>query len=81
MTGRSVTPQDPARAARAGTALFRRAAAGLVAVPGADGSFACAQLPAGTYTIAAWHEKYGVIEQTVTIADNEAKAVDFDYSG
>ena len=51
------------------------------AVTGADGSFAFAQLPAGTYTIAAWHEKYGVIEQTVTIADNEAKAVDFDYSG
>ncbi len=51
------------------------------AVTGADGSFAFAKLPAGTYTIAAWHEKYGVIEQTVTIADNEAKAVDFDYSG
>ena len=36
MTGRSVTPQDPARAARAGAALFRRADAGLVEVTGAD---------------------------------------------
>ena len=36
MTGGAATPQDEARAARAGVALFARGDAGLVEVTGAD---------------------------------------------
>jgi plastocyanin len=51
------------------------------AVTGDDGSFAITGLPPGTYTLEAWHEKYGVQEQTVTVAPKETKAVDFSYKG
>jgi hypothetical protein len=51
------------------------------AVTGPDGSFELAKLPPGTYTVQAWHEEYDVIDQTVTIGDDETKTVDFDYSG
>ncbi|NQZ97595.1 MAG: hypothetical protein HRU01_13880 [Myxococcales bacterium] len=51
------------------------------AVTGVDGSFELANLPPGTYTIATWHEKYDVIEQTITVGDQEARTLDFDYSG
>ena len=37
------------------------------AVTGADGSFELAKLPPGTYAIEAWHEKYGVMEQSVLV--------------
>jgi len=50
------------------------------AVTGADGSFSLKKLPAGDYTIEAWHEKYGT--QTVKVkvaATGEAKA-DFKYA-
>ncbi len=46
------------------------------AVSGQDGSFAIKNLPAGTYMIEAWHEKYGTQNQTVTVADGETKTVD-----
>ncbi len=49
------------------------------AVTGPDGSFELANLPPGTYTIEAWHEKYDVMEQTVTIADNESQTLEFTY--
>ncbi len=48
-------------------------------VTGDDGSFKLENLPAGTYTIEAWHEKYEVMEQTVTIGDGEAKTLEFTY--
>jgi plastocyanin len=50
------------------------------AVSGADGSASIGNLPAGTYTIEAWHEKYGVQTQSVTVAANEAKDVTFTFS-
>jgi hypothetical protein len=50
-------------------------------VTGPDGSFELAKLPPGTYTVEAWHENYDVIQQTVTIGDNETKTLDFNYSG
>lgn len=49
------------------------------AVTGTDGSFELPNLPPGTYTIEAWHEKYEVIEQTITIGDNETKTLEFTY--
>ncbi|MCK6545785.1 carboxypeptidase regulatory-like domain-containing protein [Myxococcota bacterium] len=45
------------------------------AITGADGTFALKGLPPGSYTIAAWHERLGTIEQTLTIAAREAKTV------
>ena len=50
------------------------------AVTGDDGTFNLKNLPAGEYTIEAWHEKYGTQEMKVKVpATGEAKA-DFKYS-
>jgi plastocyanin len=46
-------------------------------VSGSDGSFAISGLPAGTYVLEAWHEKYGAQTQTVTVANGETKSVEF----
>ncbi len=48
-------------------------------VTGANGSFELKNLPPGTYTIEAWHEKYGTSDQTVTIGPKESKAVTFTF--
>jgi hypothetical protein len=48
-------------------------------VSGEDGTFTIKNLPAGSYTIEAWHEKYGSQTQTITVADNEAKTADFTF--
>ena len=50
-------------------------------VTGDDGAFKLENLPPGTYTIEAWHEKYDVMEQTITIGDNETKTLEFAYEG
>lgn len=50
------------------------------AVSGADGSFKISGLPPGTYTIEAWHEKYGVQTATVTVAGSETKTTDFTFA-
>ena len=47
------------------------------AVTGKDGSFDLENLPPGTYTIKAWHEKLGTATQQITVAANETKSVDF----
>ena len=49
------------------------------AVTGANGSFDIKNLPPGTYTLEAWHEKFGVSDQTVTIGAKEAKTVTFSF--
>ncbi|MEO7651762.1 MAG: carboxypeptidase regulatory-like domain-containing protein [Bryobacteraceae bacterium] len=51
------------------------------AVTGEDGTFTLKGLPPGEYTIEAWHEKYGPMEQKVTVAPKDSKTVDFDYKG
>ena len=47
---------------------------------GPDGTFKIAELPAGTYTLEAWHEKYGTSDQTVTIKDGETQTVNFSFN-
>jgi plastocyanin len=47
---------------------------------GADGKYTITGLPAGTYTIEAWQEKFGRRTATVTVQENETKTVDFTYA-
>ena len=49
------------------------------AVSGADGAFSIANLPAGTYTLEAWHEKLGTQTQSVTVGAKETKPVSFTF--
>jgi plastocyanin len=42
-----------------------------------DGSFDLPNLPPGTYTIKAWHEKLGTSTQTITIGANQTKEISF----
>jgi hypothetical protein len=44
-----------------------------------DGAFNLKNVPAGTYTLAAWHELYGTKEQTITVAaqQQESAAITF----
>ncbi|MBX6362262.1 MAG: carboxypeptidase regulatory-like domain-containing protein [Gemmatimonadetes bacterium] len=45
------------------------------------GKYTIGNLPPGTYTITAWHEKYGTKTQQVTLGPNETKTLDFTYDG
>jgi len=49
------------------------------AVTDKDGKFELKNLPPGTYTIEAWQEKYGVVDQSVTIGAKESKTSDFTF--
>jgi plastocyanin len=50
------------------------------AVSGPNGSFSIKGLPPGTYTIEAWHEKFGTQTATVTIAGTESKTANFTFA-
>ncbi len=46
-----------------------------------NGTFSIGNLPPGTYTLVAWHEKYGTQEQQVTVGPKESKQVTFTFKG
>ena len=43
------------------------------------GTFELKNLPPGTYTVEAWHEYLGTLDQTVTIAPKESKSISFTF--
>jgi plastocyanin len=47
------------------------------AVTGKDGSFEIGNLPPGSYTITAWHEKLGTAFQKITVGESETKTIEF----
>lgn len=47
------------------------------AVTEKEGSFELRNLPPGTYTITAWHEKFGTSEQKIQVSSNESKKLEF----
>jgi carboxypeptidase family protein len=46
-----------------------------------DGSFSIANLPPGTYTIAAWHEGLDTQEMQVTVAPRANAVANFTFKG
>jgi plastocyanin len=50
------------------------------AVTTKDGKFDIKGLPPGTYTIEAWQEHYGTVDQQVTIGPKESKSVDISFN-
>jgi hypothetical protein len=49
------------------------------AVTDKNGSFDLKDLPPGTYTITAWQEKLGTLNQKITVGAGEAKTLDFSF--
>jgi hypothetical protein len=49
------------------------------AVTDANGKFSIANVPAGTYTVKAWHEKFGEVTGKVTVTAGKPGAVDLEY--
>jgi hypothetical protein len=51
------------------------------AVSQMNGTFSIANLPPGSYTLVAWHEKFGQQEQQITVGPKEQKQVAFTFKG
>ncbi len=49
------------------------------AVSGDDGTFSIKNLPAGTYTLGAWHEKYGEKTTQIQVTDGQAATADMAF--
>ena len=49
------------------------------AVTGEDGSFTIKGLPAGSYTLEAWHEKLGALTAQVTVTENGSATAQFAF--
>ncbi|MBI2083548.1 MAG: carboxypeptidase regulatory-like domain-containing protein [Deltaproteobacteria bacterium] len=52
-----------------------------VAVTGDAGDFTLSNVPAGTYTVEAWHEKYGMQTAQVTVTAGATATADFTFAG
>jgi hypothetical protein len=50
------------------------------ATTGADGSFSIEKLPAGSYTIEFWHEKFGAQTVQITVNEGETKTADYTFT-
>lgn len=50
------------------------------AVTGKDGRFELKNLPPGTYTVEAWHEKYGTQQASITVGRKESSAANFKFN-
>ena len=50
------------------------------AVSAADGTFSLDRLPPGTYTLEAWHERYGTATQTVEVTTGGTAEVAFEFN-
>jgi len=51
------------------------------AVTDTGGLYQIANVPAGTYKIQAWQERYGPVTQMVTVKPGATTTVDFTYTG
>jgi hypothetical protein len=49
-------------------------------VSGPDGIFSIAKVPAGTYTIKTWHERFGELTKKVTVKPGATTTIDFAYT-
>ena len=49
-------------------------------VTGADGSFKLKDIPPGDYSVGAWQEKLGELNQPVSFAPSSSQSLDFTYS-
>jgi hypothetical protein len=50
------------------------------AVTGEDGTYTIPNLPAGTYTVEAWHERLPGQTAQITVGEGEGAAADFTFS-
>jgi len=50
------------------------------ATTGADGSFSIEKLPAGSYTIEFWHEKFGTQTVQINVSEGETKTADYTFT-
>jgi hypothetical protein len=50
------------------------------AVTGEDGTFVIKGLPPGTYTLEAWHEKFGTRTAKVTVVEHQTQNASFSFS-
>jgi plastocyanin len=48
-------------------------------VTSSEGKFELKNLPPGTYTIEAWHEKFGIRTQTVTVSPRQSRTISFRF--
>jgi plastocyanin len=49
-------------------------------VTGKDGSFTLKNIPPGTYTLTAWHERYGAKQQTIVVKPNSDQNISITFT-